>query len=274
MGGGELTSLVGVGAGTNFGSMGKGNVIVVVASDLYEEAPIWYLRVKQAAERGATLIVLNPRETKLERFATHAVRYQYGEEAKAIQDLTAKETVGEAFASAENVVILFGSDGLGVAGTSDLAAACAKLLNEKGVVGKPNNGLIGVWERANDQGAWEIGFKWKMTSPTALQGKAVYIVGADPVADDPKLAQALEGAQFVVVQDVMETATTEIADVVFPAQAFTEREGTFTSGERRVQRFYPAVPPTGESQGGFFDHGADRASHGGGSGRRISFGGV
>ena len=251
MGGGELTSLVGVGAGTNFASMGNGNMIVVVASDLYEEAPIWYLRVKQAKERGATLIVLNARETKLERFATHAIRYQYGEEAKVIQDLTGKETVGEAFASAENVVILFGSDGLGVAGTSDLAAACAKLLNEKGVVGKANNGLIGVWERANDQGAWEVGFKVESDLATALKGKVVYIVGADPVADDPKLAQALEGAQFVAVQDVMETATTEIADVIFPAQAFTEREGTFTSGERRVQRFYAAVPPTGDSKADF-----------------------
>ncbi len=60
----------------------------------------------------------------------------------------------------------------------------------------------------------------------ALKGKTVYIVGADPVGDDPNLAKALEGAKFVAVQDVMETATTEIADVVFPAQAFTEREGT------------------------------------------------
>ena len=49
----------------------------------------------------------------------------------------------------------------------------------------------------------------------------------------------------------METATTEIADVVLPAQAFTEREGTFTSGERRVQRFYAAVPPTGDSKADF-----------------------
>jgi len=251
MGGGELTSLIGVGAGMNFASMGKGNVIIVVASDLYEEAPIWYLRVKQAVERGATLIVLNPRETKLERFATHAVRYAYGDEAKAIQDLVSKETVGEAFTSAENAIILFGSEGLGIAGTSSLAAACAKLLNEKGVVGRPNNGLIGVWERANNQGAWEVGLKVEADLATALKGKAVYIVGANPVADDPKLAQALEGAQFVVVQDVMETATTEIADVVLPAQAFTEREGTFTSGERRVQRFYAAVPPTGDSKADF-----------------------
>jgi NADH-quinone oxidoreductase subunit G len=52
-----------VGEGTNFADMGIGTTIVVVASNLYEEAPIWYLRVKQAAERGATLIVLNPRET-------------------------------------------------------------------------------------------------------------------------------------------------------------------------------------------------------------------
>ena len=32
-----------------------------------------------------------------------------------------------------------------------------------------------------------------------------------------------------------------LADVVLPVQSFIEREGTFTSGERRVQRFYPAV---------------------------------
>lgn len=38
------------------------------------------------------------------------------------------------------------------------------------------------------------------------------------------------------------TKTAQAADVVFPAQAFTERDGTYTSGERRVQRFYPAVP--------------------------------
>ncbi len=85
MGGGELTSLVGVGEGTNFAKMGAGTTIVVVASDLYEEAPIWYLRVKQAAERGANLIVLNPRETKLDRYASFVVRYAYGDEVEGGQ---------------------------------------------------------------------------------------------------------------------------------------------------------------------------------------------
>ena len=251
MAGGELTSLVGVGAGTNFGTMGKGTAIVVVASDLYQEAPVWYLRVKQAAERGATLIVLNPRETKLDRYASFKVRYEYGDEARTVQDLSKKSKEGDALLKSQNVVILYGSEGVGVLGSQSLATACAKLLNENGFAGKPNNGLIGVWERANDQGAWEMGFTVEEDLAKALKGKAVYIVGTDPVNDDPKLAKALEGAAFVAVQDVMETATTEIADVVFPAQAFTEREGTLTSGERRVQRFYPAVPVTGESKPDF-----------------------
>ncbi len=251
MAGGELTSLVGVGAGTNFGTMGKGTAIVVVASDLYEEAPIWYLRVKQAKERGATLIVLNPRETKLDKHASFKVRYEYSGEAKAIHDLMKKGKAGDAFMKAENAVILYGSEGLGVAGSQSLATACAKLLNDNGFTGRPNNGLIGVWERANDQGAWEMGFTVEADLAKAMKGKLVYIVGADPMNDDPKLAKALAEAKFVAVQDVMGTATTEIADVVLPAQAFTEREGTFTSGERRVQRFYPAVPVTGESRPDF-----------------------
>jgi NADH-quinone oxidoreductase subunit G len=39
-----------------------------------------------------------------------------------------------------------------------------------------------------------------------------------------------------------------LADVVLPAQSWAEREGTFTSGERRVQRYYPAVQPVGTSR--------------------------
>ena len=251
IGGGEFTTQMGVGAGTNFADMGAGTTIVVVASDLYQEAPIWYLRVKQAADRGATLIVLNARETKLDRYASFVTRYAYGDEVKSITDLVKAEKIGEAFTKAENAVILFGSDGLGLDGTSNLAAACAKLLQDTGHFGKPNNGLIGVWERANDQGAWEMGFQVAEDLAEILRGKSVYIIGADPVGDDSALATALEGAAFVAVQDVMETATTEIADVVLPAQAFTEREGTLTSGERRVQRFYSAVPPTGESEADF-----------------------
>ncbi len=251
MGGGDLTAQVGVGAGTNFGEMAGGSTIVVVASDLYEEAPIWYLRLKQAAERGATLIVANPRATKLDRFASFVVRYAYGDEVRTVQDLTRKGKIADAFIKAENAVILFGSEGLGLEGSSALATACARALNDTGHVGRPNNGLIGVWPRANDQGAWELGFRPEANLAAALKGKTVYIVGADPAGDDPALARALKSAEFVAVQDLFETDTARLAHVVLPAQAYTEREGTFTSGERRVQRFYPAAPGLAETKPDF-----------------------
>ena len=251
MGGGELTSLVGVSDGTNLGNMGKGDTILVVASDLYNEAPIWWLRIKAAAERGATLIVANPRETKLDKFATFAVRYAYGDEVKTIEDLSGKSKIADAFRKAENAVIFYGSEGLGVAGTTSLAAACADLLKETNHIGRPNNGLVGVWQRVNDQGAWEMGFRPSADLAETLKGKAVYIVGADPAGDDPALAKVLKSAKCVVVQDISMTATAELADVVLPAQAYTEREGTYTSGERRVQRFYPAVPVFGEARPDF-----------------------
>jgi NADH-quinone oxidoreductase subunit G len=249
MGGGELTTSFGVSAGTNFSDMRQGTTILVVASDLYNEAPVWYLRVKQAAERGATLIVACARETKLEHYSKFVVRYSYGDEAETVSGLVNKDKIGDALSNAENLVVLYGSDGLGLDGSSALAAACAQLV--KGHSGKPNNGLIGVWPRANDQGAWEIGFHPVADLGKAFNGKSVYILAADPAGDDPKLQEALKGAKFVAVQELFLTATAQMADVVLPAKAYTEREGSFTSGERRVQRYYPAVPPRGEAMADF-----------------------
>ena len=249
MGGGELTASLGVSAGTNFSNMGKETTILVVASDLYNEAPLWFLRIKQAAERGATLIIANARETKLERYSKFAVRYSYGDETDTVRDLSKKGKVGEAITAAENLVVLYGSDGLGLDGSSSVAAACAELV--KSCTGKPNNGLIGVWPRANDQGAWELGFQPADDLAKIFKGKAVYIVAADPVGDDPKLKTALQGAKFMAVQELFLTRTAQLADVVLPAQAYTEREGSFTSGERRVQRYYPAIPPRGETRADF-----------------------
>ncbi len=250
-GGGELTASVGMAGGTNFADLGKGTTILVVASDLYNEAPVWYLRLKQAAGRGASLIVVNARATKLERYSKFVIRYSYGDEVETVSGLTKKDKIGEAITRAENLIVFYGSDGLGLEGSSALAAACANLLLETKHAGKPNNGLIGVWPRVNDQGAWEMGFRTEANLDQFLKGKTVYIVAADPAGDDPVLSAALKEARFIVVQELFLTETAKMADVVLPAQAFTERDGSFTSGERRVQRFYPAVPKHGETRADF-----------------------
>jgi NADH-quinone oxidoreductase subunit G len=249
MAGGDLVTKIGLGQGTNFADIGSGSLILVVACDLEEEAPIWWLRVKQAAQRGATLVVANPRPTKTDRYANHVMRYDYGKEAAWVNSInTVGDEIAKLFAAAENLIVLFGSEGIGLAESQGLAQACANLLIKGGHCGKPNNGLIGVWPRANDQGAYELGFH---PGEDLDKAKGLYIVAADPVGDDPTTAEALHKADFVVVQELFLTETAKLADVVLPAQAVTEREGTFTSGERRVQRFYMAARPKGKSLADF-----------------------
>jgi NADH-quinone oxidoreductase subunit G len=241
MGGGDLT---GLSDGFNLNELGKGSTILVAASDLYNEAPIWYLRVRSAVKRGATLIVANARATKLDDAATFVIRYAYGDEVETINGLSGKEKFADAL-KAETVVAFFGADGLGFDGTTVLASACANLVQGK------RGGLIGAWQRANDQGAWELGLRPSAYLAGDLaKANSAYIVASDPIGDNPALAEALKD-KFIVVQDLFLTATAQLADVVFPAQAYTEREGTFTNGERRVQRYYPAVPARGESKADF-----------------------
>jgi NADH-quinone oxidoreductase subunit G len=262
MGGGDLVAQLGMSGGANLADLGPKSAILVIASDLLEEAPVWWLRVKQAAERGATLIVVNPRHTKLERYTNLVVRYPYGSEANTIlamlnvlstkqsfpkapklhQVIREIKAAAEAIMAAENLVIFYGSEGLGLQASQALAQACANLLIATNHAHKVNNGLIGVWSRANDQGAWEMGYQPLPDLKAALQQyEAIYIAGADPVGDDPAMAESVKQAGFVVVQDLFLTETAKLADVVLPAQPFTEREGSLTSGERRVQRYYPGV---------------------------------
>jgi NADH-quinone oxidoreductase subunit G len=247
MGGGEQAQRSGVGVGTNLGNLGPGTVILIVASDLEEEAPVWWLRIKQAAEKGATLIVANGRATKSDRLAKHIVRYQYGHEVATVLGMlvTGTSEAAEVLARSENVVILFGHEGLDLAGSTALAQACENLLIATNHVGRVNNGLIPVWPHNNSQGAWDMGLRPADAARIKDQAQARWIAGADPVGDSLLSAAELRLGGFVLVQELFLTETAKAADVVLPAASWAEREGTYTNGERRVQRFYPAVTMKG-----------------------------
>jgi formate dehydrogenase major subunit len=60
--------------------------------------------------------------------------------------------------------------------------------------------------------------------------------------------KALDEVDFLVVQDIFLTDTAKVADVVLPAACFAEKDGTFSSTERRVQRIRKAVEPPGEAR--------------------------
>jgi formate dehydrogenase major subunit len=84
--------------------------------------------------------------------------------------------------------------------------------------------------------------------------KAMYIFGEDVAQTDPDIAHvaaALESLEFLVCQEIFENETTKFADVVLPASAFLEKEGTFINAERRFQAVEPAIDPPGEARTDF-----------------------
>ena len=96
-----------------------------------------------------------------------------------------------------------------------------------------------------------------LTIPSVFTGieqeevKAVYVFGENPMRSDPDVnhvKHCLEHVPFLVVQDIFLTETAELADVVFPGASFAEKDGTFSSTERRVQRVRKAVEPVGDSK--------------------------
>lgn len=81
--------------------------------------------------------------------------------------------------------------------------------------------------------------------------KVLYIIGENPVITLPnveKIISALEKLPFLIVQDIFLTETAKFANVILPAACFGEKEGTYTSTERRVQIGYKATQPPGEAK--------------------------
>ena len=108
-------------------------------------------------------------------------------------------------------------------------------------------------------GAWNselsdaIGLTHTEIVDAALEGKvkALYMMGENPLlseANSHHAEEAFEKAEFIICQDIFLTETAQMADVVFPAASFAEKDGTFTNSERRVQRIRQAIEPVGDSK--------------------------
>ena len=93
-----------------------------------------------------------------------------------------------------------------------------------------------------------IGLKIPEMFDAAISGdlKALWIIGEDVVQTDPntqKVIKALSNLDMLVVSELFMTETAKLATVLLPASSFLEKEGTFTNGERRIQRVQQVVEP-------------------------------
>ena len=81
--------------------------------------------------------------------------------------------------------------------------------------------------------------------------RGMFIMGENPAMSDPDAhhaRHALARLEMLVVQDIFLTETAALADVVLPASAFAEKDGTFTNTDRLVQRGRRALSLPGQAR--------------------------
>jgi predicted molibdopterin-dependent oxidoreductase YjgC len=199
-----------------------------------------------------------------------------------------RETLGgvvSVLSSTRRCAIVFGSGISQSPGALDKVRALANLALLLGCVGVGGGGIYPLDRGANTQGACDMGTlpEWlpgyrSMDDPDAramaarLWGKelplgpgwtlcemmeaarrgdlkALYVMGENPLRMLPREAQeALERLDLLVVQDLFLTETAAGAHVLLPGAGFAEKDGTYTSLERRIQRVRPAMDPPGEAR--------------------------
>ncbi|GGM08781.1 formate dehydrogenase subunit alpha [Deinococcus aerophilus] len=206
---------------------------------------------------------------------------EYAERETGI-DAGTLEAVARQIAAEERVAVLWAMGVTQQCGGSDTSAAICNLLLITGNFGRTGTGGFPLRGHNNVQGSSDMGAmpdqvsgyqlvtderaierhqrEWGITLraqrgldntqmlDAAIHGqlKAMWITGEEMSLTDANanhLAEGFEALEFLVVQDLYFTNTARYADVVFPAAASLEKEGTFTNTERRIQRLYEVMAP-------------------------------
>ena len=195
--------------------------------------------------------------------------------------------VARTYARAESAIIFWGMGVSQHTHGTDNARCLIALALITGQVGRPGTGLHPLRGQNNVQGASDAGLipmfypdyksvenpeqiakyenAWgKKLSPKrgktvveimdavhADEIKGMYIMGENPAMSDPDLNHAraaLAHLEHLVVQDIFLTETASYADVILPASAWPEKDGTVTNTNRQVQMGRAALPLPGDTR--------------------------
>ncbi len=192
------------------------------------------------------------------------------EEVSKLADLLrGPEHEGEQDSPAREVVVLWGER---LTAGPDGAAGAGALLGiaeALGLAAIEGAGLLEIPAGANGRGLREAGVLpngGPGLSVPAAEGldaagiaaaglSAIYLLQSDPLRelpDGPAWEKALSGASTVIAHASFMTETVrEHADIVFPAEAYPEKEGTIVHPDGRLQRLRPAIARPGEVRAGW-----------------------
>jgi formate dehydrogenase major subunit len=202
-------------------------------------------------------------------------------------DADTLRTVARAYARAERAIIFWGMGVSQHTHGTDNARCLIALALTTGHVGRPGTGLHPLRGQNNVQGASDAGLipmffpDYKSVEDANVRAKfetawgtpldpqkgltvveimdaihagdirGMYIMGENPAMSDPDLNHAREALAMLdhlVVQDIFLTETASYADVILPASAWPEKDGTATNTNRQVQMGRRALPLPGEAR--------------------------
>ena len=252
---------------------------MLVECDPVDDAPILDLRIRKGVRRhNMHLAVASARPTALDARADSVVRIPPGGGGVAGWLGIDDEFVDGITAAGEDIVIVYGERLLAGPDGATAARALLNLATRLGLAGRPGAGLLEIPSATNGRGLREAGFAPGHGAGFATlaepgRGAAeiaagladadlsvLYLLHADPLRTHPDRGlwkAALGTAQTVIAHESVMTETIrEYADVVFPAEAYPEKEGTLTHPDGRLQRLrtaigrpQPAGPGTGVRPG-------------------------
>ncbi|MCB0977247.1 MAG: molybdopterin-dependent oxidoreductase, partial [Acidimicrobiales bacterium] len=278
----DAVGLAGLRRATIDEACAKGGTILVLGTDLKDELPVLFLRVRDAVKRrGARIVELSPRETSLTPLALHSLRSVPGAVDVLVDEILSGKgdnaAVRDAL-SAGPLTVIVGRPSVGESGASALSAAVKVLeafpeakalsaLRRGNVHGAIDVGLApgllpGRVLLADDGGhfaeAWgkvpaESGMDTAGILSAAANGAidTLVLLGADPLADFPdrELARrGVAGARTVIAVETFANDSTASADIVFPAAGPAEVGGSTTNLEGRVTVLRQKVTPPGTAR--------------------------
>jgi predicted molibdopterin-dependent oxidoreductase YjgC len=170
------------------------------------------------------------------------------------EELLNVERASRAYAQSKRSMILIGAGPWLDSYAEEISTAASNLALLTGHIGKESSGILLLLEKCNSQGAMDMEiFPDGIEIKTLLQKagdknlKALYLIGKDPHLP----SGVLKNLELLVVQDLFMTDAAKEAHVILPACPFTEKSGTYTNLERRVQKLHPLRQPEGQSKSDF-----------------------
>ncbi len=218
--------------------------------------PVIGLKMKQAAEAGAKVVLINPTgcEQKTIRGLAQEVYADdlgflkqvakaiidsgkgadldgYADFAASLADVAVSEeaaAIAADYMGAKKAMIVFNQNLVSV----DTAKLIADIACVSGHIGTPRDGILQVKAKNNSQGLIDLGIT---DGAEQLEGlKALIVFGEEADIDTDAL-------EFLAVSDTHMTGLAAKADVVLPGTGFASTDGTYTNTERRLQAVQAAI---------------------------------